>query len=73
MIGEKSIPDIGGNMLLTGWYKGSHSSLINENNGWLWYMKNQLATAPMIIIQKNMFKIVLRSKPSENIKIWDKL
>ena len=33
MIGEKSIPDIGGNMLLTGWYKGSHSSLINENNG----------------------------------------
>ena len=69
MIGEKSIPDIDGNRLLIGWYKGLHSSFIKENNGLLLYIKNQLAIAPMIINQKNIFKTVLRNKPNERIKI----
>ncbi|MEC9205789.1 MAG: hypothetical protein VYE31_01155 [Pseudomonadota bacterium] len=61
------MPGVCGSKLRIGEYRGSHNSLIKENNGCWLCTKNQLAIAPIIINQKYKFKIVFRNKPNANI------
>ena len=71
IIGEKSIPENVGKIFLTTWYKGSQSSSIKENIGWLTKTLNQLFIAEMIIkYQKILIKSFIRYPKEITVRLF---